>query len=136
MKKIGLGGVAEATTLIGEVTLAPDDGLDTVSGKSFDPAPQADVEGLSAVGAGNKVVLGDQLMATGGVEGNELGGGVGVGVGVGVGGGVMFFEVPPQPASMRLNTSRQTASNNRNLLTLVVLPRKVNTARITPLQKP
>ena len=71
MKKIGLVGVAEATTFIGEVTLAAAAGLVTVSGKSFDPAPQSDVAGSCAVGAGRLLVLGDQVMGTGGVDGYE-----------------------------------------------------------------
>ena len=105
MKKIGFGGVAEATTLKGEVTLAPAAGLDTVSGKSFEPVAQAVVDGSSAVGAGNRLVLGDQLIVTGGVDGKNGGGDDGGGVGVG--GGVMFFEVPPQPARARLRTVTQ-----------------------------
>lgn len=35
---MGLVGVAVATTLIGEVTLAPAVGFDMVNGKSFEPA--------------------------------------------------------------------------------------------------
>jgi hypothetical protein len=135
MKKVGFGGVAEATTLKGEVTLAPAAGLDTVSGKSFDPAPHAVVGGLSAVGAGNKLVLGDQLIATGGVDGNDGGGDDGGGVGVG--GGVMVFVVPPQLASMRPSISRHTTpQKNRRLPVVVMLREKANTARITTLQKP
>ena len=69
MKKIGFFGVAEATTLIGEVTLAPAVGLETARGKSFDPLPQSDVPGSCAVGAGNRLLLGDQVIGTGGVDG-------------------------------------------------------------------
>ncbi|HXM67654.1 MAG TPA: hypothetical protein VN911_13045 [Candidatus Acidoferrum sp.] len=66
MKKIGLFGVADATTLMGEVTLAPSVGLEIVKGKSFDPAG-----GGVARGAGSLLVLGDQVIWTGGVDGNE-----------------------------------------------------------------
>src|SRR5947209_738280 len=98
---MGFGGVAEATTLNGEVTLAEAVGFDTVSGKSFEPVPHAAVDGLSAVGAGSLLVLGVQVIGTGGVVGKE-GAGVGVGVGVGVG---LFVavELEPQPASSKLS---------------------------------
>ena len=71
MKKIGFLGVAEATTLIGDVTLALATGFETVKGKSLDPAPHAVLEGFCAVGAGKALLLGDQLMGTGGVDGND-----------------------------------------------------------------
>ena len=38
MKKIGLVGVAVATMFNGEVVVCPVVGLETVSGKSFEPA--------------------------------------------------------------------------------------------------
>jgi hypothetical protein len=69
MKNIGFFGVAEATTLIGEVTLAPAVGFEMVSGKSFDPVPQAVLAGSWAVGAGRLLVLGDHVIGTGGVDG-------------------------------------------------------------------
>jgi hypothetical protein len=69
MKKIGFVGLAEATTFIGEVTLAPAVGLETVRGKSFDPVPQAEVAGSCAMGAGRLLVLADHVIATGGVDG-------------------------------------------------------------------
>ncbi|MFZ0563206.1 MAG: hypothetical protein WBX02_04065 [Terriglobales bacterium] len=65
MKKIGLVGVAEATTLIGEVRLTPDAGLETVSGKSVDGVGG----GTCAGGAGSGLVLGDHVMGTGGTDG-------------------------------------------------------------------
>jgi hypothetical protein len=69
MKKIGSVGFADATTLKGEVTLAPAVGLETVSGKSFDPDPQLFAAGSSAVGAGSTLVVEDQLIGTGAVDG-------------------------------------------------------------------
>jgi hypothetical protein len=99
MKKIGLVGVADATTLIGDVVLAPGEGLETVSGKSSDPVPQSELAGSCAVGAGNLLVLADHVIATGGVVGKEGEVGVGLGVGVGVGAGVVVVAlgVPPHP---------------------------------------
>ena len=61
---MGFFGVADATTLIGDVTLAPPVGLVIVSGKSFEPAG-----GAVAAGAGSLLVLGDQVIGTGGVDG-------------------------------------------------------------------
>jgi hypothetical protein len=46
MKKIGFFGVADATTLIGDVTLAPALGLEIVRGKLFEPLPQSAVTGF------------------------------------------------------------------------------------------
>jgi len=65
MKKIGFFGCAEATTLMGEVTVEEFVGLETVSGKSSDPPGG----GTCAGGAGKSLELGDQVMGTGGVEG-------------------------------------------------------------------
>ena len=65
MKKIGLFGVAEATTVAGEVTDAPSPGLVIVKGKSLDPAGG----GTCAGGAGNGLVDGDHVIGTGGVDG-------------------------------------------------------------------
>jgi hypothetical protein len=116
MKKIGFFGVADATTLIGDVTLVPSTGLEIVNGKSFEPAG-----GGVASGAGSCWLLpGVHVMGTGGVDGYEGGGvvggvgvGVGAGVGVGVGVGVvgvevelMLFEVPLHPAIDKLTTNR------------------------------
>lgn len=57
----------------GEVVLPPSDGLDTVSGKSFDPlgsgGVQLDVGGVHAAGAGSALFPGDHVIETGGVEG-------------------------------------------------------------------
>ncbi|HZW80241.1 MAG TPA: hypothetical protein VFF50_07210 [Candidatus Deferrimicrobiaceae bacterium] len=69
MKKIGFFGVAEATTLIGDVTLALAVGLETVRGKLFEPLPQSAVAGFWAVGAGKLLLLADHEMGTGAVEG-------------------------------------------------------------------
>jgi hypothetical protein len=85
MKKIGFVGVAEATTLIGDVRVTFADGLETVSGKSLDPLPQPASSGATAVGAGSGLVEGDHVIGTGGVEGYVGDDGLGVGVGVGVG---------------------------------------------------
>lgn len=65
MKKIGFFGVALATTFMGDVTVALSTGLETVSGKSFEPAGG----GTCAGGAGKGLLCGDQVIATGGVEG-------------------------------------------------------------------
>jgi len=65
MKKMGFLGLAEATTLSGEVTVPPSVGLEMVSGKSFEPAGG----GTSAEGAGSGLLCGDHVIGTGGVEG-------------------------------------------------------------------
>jgi len=65
MKKMGFFGVAEATTFVGEVTVARSVGLETESGKSLDPAGG----GTCAGGAGSGLVEGLQVMGTGGVDG-------------------------------------------------------------------
>jgi len=108
MKKIGFVGVADATTLIGDVTLAPSVGFEIVNGKSFEPAG-----GGVATGAGRLLLLADHVIGTGGVDGYEgggvVGGGVGVGVGVGLLGVVvvlMLFEVPLHPAIDKLTANR------------------------------
>jgi len=108
MKKIGFFGVAEATTMAGEVTVAPSDGLEIVSGKSF----EAVGGGTCAGGAGSGLVCGDHVIGTGGVDGAGDGGGLPVGgVGLLVGGGVTvaFGVLVPQPASTRLTASRITS---------------------------
>jgi len=73
MKKIGFVGLAVATTLTGEATLDWSVGFETVRGKSFDPpgsgGVQVDVGGSHAGGAGSRLVLGDHVIGTGGVEG-------------------------------------------------------------------
>jgi len=66
MKKMGVFGVADATTLIGDVTLEPSVGLDTANGKSFDPAG-----GAVAMGAGRLLLPGVHVIGTGGVDGYE-----------------------------------------------------------------
>ena len=62
---MGFCGVADATTDRGDVTVAPSVGLETESGKSFDPAGG----GTCAGGAGNGLDEGDHVIGTGGVEG-------------------------------------------------------------------
>ena len=65
MKKIGFLGVVDATTVTGEVSVAPSVGLEIVSGKS----PEALGGGSCAGGAGCGLLEGDQLIGTGGVDG-------------------------------------------------------------------
>jgi hypothetical protein len=69
MKKIGFVGVAIAITLIGDVMVEPLVGLDTVNGKSVAPFAQSVPCGGTAVGAGNGLDDGLQVIATGGTEG-------------------------------------------------------------------
>jgi len=108
MKKIGFVGAAEATTLIGDVTLAPAAGLETVSGKSFDPVPQSEVEGSSAVGAGSRLPLAVHVIGTAGVDGYEGVAGV-----VGVVGVVVIFELEPHPVStMPRKIKRKVSASN------------------------
>jgi hypothetical protein len=64
MKKMGFVGFAEATTVIGDVTVAPSDGLEIDKGKSVDAAGG----GTCAGGAGN-VLDGDHVIGTGGANG-------------------------------------------------------------------
>ena len=79
------------------------------------------------VGAGNKLVLGDHVIATGGVEGNEgcVGGGVGGGVGLVGLVGVVVFELAPQPTSARLSTANVAIPDK-----VGIFRNKMNTARI------
>jgi hypothetical protein len=65
IKKIGFLGLADATTVAGEVTVPPSLGLEIVSGKSFEPLGG----GTSAGGAGNGLVCGDHVIGTGGTDG-------------------------------------------------------------------
>jgi len=67
MKKMGFLGLAEATTLVGDVTVEPSVGLETVSGKSFDPLGYGG--GTGAAGAGSGLLCGVQSMGRGGVDG-------------------------------------------------------------------
>jgi hypothetical protein len=126
MKKIGFVGLAEATTFIGEATLAPAVGLETVRGKSSEPVPQADVAGSCAMGAGRLLVLADHVTGTGGVEGYE--GCDGVLGGLGGAGGAVVVVVwlgLPHPACTRLRAiHRSVAESNRPL------PRIAGTTRI------
>jgi len=65
MKKMGFLGLAEAVTVAGEVTEVASLGLETVRGKSFEPGGG----GSCAGGAGRALDEGDQVIATGGVDG-------------------------------------------------------------------
>src|ERR1700747_3298049 len=108
MKKMGFFGVAVATTFIGDVVVASLMGLATVSGKSFDPlgsgGSHVEVGGSHAGGAGNRLVLGDHVIGTGGVDGYDgcAGGGAVVGVVV-----VVVLEFVPQPTSARATRVRK-----------------------------
>ena len=62
---MGFWGVADATTVTGDVTVAPSVGLETESAKSFDPGGG----GTCAGGAGSGLEEGDHVIETGGVEG-------------------------------------------------------------------
>ena|SRR5258708_4794595 len=111
MKKIGFFGFAEATTVAGEVTVAPSDGLEIVSGKSF----EAVGGGTCAGGAGSGLVCGVHVIGTGGVDGAGGGGGLfGGGVVVVVVVVVVFGALLPQPSSTRL--AAKIAANSRKLL--------------------
>lgn len=120
MKKIGFFGLAEATTVNGEVAVAPSDGLEIVSGKSFEAAGG----GTCAGGAGSGLVCGDHVIGTGGVEGTVGGGGLPVGDVV----VVVFGALLPQPARTRLAASH--ARRSRRLL------KRQPTTRITEEEEP
>jgi hypothetical protein len=105
MKKMGFFGVAEAITLIGDETLAPSIGLATLRGKSFEPLPQSAVAGSCATGAGRSLVLGDHVIGTGGVDGNEGWAGAGV--------EVVVFELAPHPKSARLAAMKTSNPQKR-----------------------
>src|SRR5579872_762450 len=109
MKKIGFFGLAVAAILIGDVTLDPSTGFETVSRKSFEPlgsgGVQLEVGGSHAGGAGNLLALGDHVIATGGVEGY---------VGC-CGGGVVLpiFEFVPQPNDNDKSVNKSTNRGSR-----------------------
>ncbi len=96
-----------AAILIGDVTLDPSTGFETESGKSFDPlgsgGVQLEVGGSHAGGAGSALVLGDHVIATGGVDGY---------VGC-CGGGVVLpiFALVPQPRDSDMSVKKV---KNRN----------------------
>jgi hypothetical protein len=115
MKKMGFFGVAEATTFIGEVTLAFATGFETVSGKSSEPVPHAAFAGSCAVGAGKSLLPGVQLIDTGGVEGYEgCAGVVGVVGLVGVVGVVDdMFETELHPVNRKAIEIKTDTPNNR-----------------------
>ena len=119
MKKMEFFGVAEATTLMGEVMLAAAVGFETVKGKSFDPFPQVEFAGSCAIGAGSVLAL-DHVIGTGGVEGKEGCDGVGVGAGV-VGVGVLGV---PQANTTKLKAIKSNVPRIDSTL------RRANTARI------
>lgn len=117
---MGFFGVAVATTFIGEVDVALLAGFETVSGKSFDPlgsgGVQLEVGGSHAGGAGNRLVLGDHVIGTGGVDGYDgCGGGVEVVGGVVV--VVVVLELVPQPTRARTNRVREIVARTANLRT-------------------
>ncbi len=62
---MGFFGVAEATTVVGEVTVSPSVGFEIESGKSLEPGGG----GTCAGGAGSGLVEGLHVIGTGGVEG-------------------------------------------------------------------
>ena len=90
---MGFVGCAVATTLIGEVRDAPDVGFETVKGKSV----EGDGGGTCACGAGSGDDCGVHVMGTGGAAGY---------VGC-VGGGVVVFELVPQPARIAVMKIRK-----------------------------
>src|ERR1700739_1795735 len=119
MKKRGFFGLAVATTLIGEVVVAPLMGLATVSGKSFDPlgsgGSHVEVGGSHAGGAGNRLVLGDHVIGTGGVDGYD-----GCAGAAGVVGAVVVavvLEFVPQATRARANRVREKAPSTADLRT-------------------
>ncbi|MGA7167749.1 MAG: hypothetical protein WCA99_17320 [Candidatus Sulfotelmatobacter sp.] len=95
--------------MIGDVTLAPADGLETVNGKSVDPVPQSEFAGSSAVGAGSLLLPADQVIGSAGVEGYEGWAGVGVGAGAGV---VFMLELAPHPAEIRSSSNKSKIPQN------------------------
>lgn len=86
MKKMGFVGEAVAVTVSGEVNVPPSVGLETLRGKSLEPGGG----GTCAGGAGNGLVCGVHVIATGGTDGSE--GCVG-------GGNEVVFEELPHPVS-------------------------------------
>lgn len=115
---MGFFGVADATTVIGDVVVALLVGLETVRGKSFDPlgsgGVQVEVGGSQAGGAGNLLLLGDHVIGTGGVDGYDgcAGGGAEVGAVV-----VVVLEFVPQPTRARTNTMRRIVARTADLRT-------------------
>jgi hypothetical protein len=75
MKKIGLVGEADATTVAGELTVPPSVGLDIVNGKSLEPfgsgAAQVEIGGEQAGGAGYGLLFGAHVIGTAGVAGYD-----------------------------------------------------------------
>ena len=79
MSRMGLLGVAEATTLAGEFTVAPFPGLETVSGKD-----KPEGGGGSGAGGAGKALEGVHI-GVGEAEGPGVADGLGAGSGDGVG---------------------------------------------------
>lgn len=123
ISKIGFEGMAKATTLAGEFTVAPLPGLEMVSGNG----DATGGGGSCAGGAGSELVCGDhvggvgvgvgEVFGVGDGEGVGVGAGVGVGVGdigvgVGVGEKVMLEAPPPHPATSRLARNRKAENKS------------------------
>lgn len=109
---MGLLGVADATTLAGEFTVAPSPGLEIVIGNP----DEGGGGGTCAGGAGSELVLGDHVGGVGvgvgagvGVgDGAEDGGCGGVGLGFSGGATLAVVAVPPHPASVSDISRAQT----------------------------
>ena len=106
MKKIGFLGLADAVTVAGDVTVPPSVGLEIVRGKSFEP----DGGGSCAVGAGSELDDGDQVIATGGVDGLP-------GCEGGAAGGAFVFPVPQEVAA-QIRTLKQINACTRKTVAL------------------
>ena len=103
---MGFLGFAEATTLIGEVTVPPSVGLEMLSGKSLEPGGG----GTWAEGAGSGLVCGDQVIGTN--KKKKKLGWVGAGVVGVVGGVVLTGDLPvltPQPSEIRIKEPQDAA---------------------------
>jgi len=102
---MGFWGVADATTVTGDVSVAPFVGLETVSGKSFDPGGG----GTWAGGAGSGLDVGDQVIGTGGVEGYP---------GCDGAAGDEVFLVEPHEEAAEIMIPRQIKACNRKIVAL------------------
>jgi hypothetical protein len=132
---MGFEGVAVATTLAGEFTVALLLGLETVIGKP----DEGGGGGSWAGGAGRELVVGFHVGGVGVGVGCGAGVGLGVGdgagagtgVGTGLGGGLLLavVAVPPQPASNRPNSEIQPIKTMRRTR----LERVHELTRMTPI---